>query len=304
MMQVATTKSLIDGILLFNKSEGLTSNSALQKVKRLFGAKKAGHTGSLDPLATGMLPICFGEATKICQYLLDADKCYETTGLLGLKTNTADATGVVIAQVNDFSINEEQLATVLNRYRGKIKQIPSMFSALKHNGTPLYRLAREGIEIERKARDIFISQLQLEQFDGKQFSLTVGCSKGTYIRNLVEDIGDSLQVGAHVTRLHRVYTSGFQDMPMYSLDELQEMSSTQRLDCLVPMDKAVDYLTAVILSDTEVLTLRQGKTVVNKIQVDVADCVRLYNEQTQFIGLGERQINGDIKAKRLLSFQL
>jgi tRNA pseudouridine55 synthase len=303
MMKVIESKNLIDGILLLNKHQGLTSNSALQKVKRLIGAKKAGHTGSLDPLATGMLPICFGEATKICQYLLDADKCYETTGLLGIKTNTADSTGEVIAQVEDFCISEEQLNAVLLQHSGQIKQLPSMFSALKHKGTPLYRFAREGIEIERQARDVMISQLQLDDFDGKHISLTVACSKGTYIRNLVEDIGEALGVGAHVTRLHRLYTSGFEGMSMYTLDELQEMSIPQILDCLIPMDKAVDYLSKIILSEEEVSIIRQGKILVSKMEVgEEEDCVRLYNEQSQFIGLGARQINGDLKAKRLLSF--
>lgn len=302
IMKATESRCAIDGILLLNKPEGITSNKALQKTKHLFGAKKAGHTGSLDPLATGMLPICFGEATKICQYLLDADKCYETTGLLGIKTNTSDSTGEVIAQVEHYCVSETQLNKVLSQYKGNIKQVPSMFSALKHKGTPLYRLAREGIEIERQARDVLISLLQLNDFDGTQFSLTVTCSKGTYIRNLVEDIGDSLGVGAHVTRLHRLYTSGFQEMPMYSLDELQEMTLTQKLDCLIPMDKAVDFLTQIILSEDEISTIRQGKVVPNKMNGVVVDCVRLYNEQSQFIGLGERQINGDIKAKRLLSF--
>ncbi|MCL9683824.1 tRNA pseudouridine(55) synthase TruB [Legionella maioricensis] len=302
-MKATEIKSSIDGILLLNKPEGISSNVALQKAKRLFGAKKAGHTGSLDPLATGMLPVCFGEATKICQYLLDADKCYETTGLLGVKTNTSDATGEVIAQVDDFCITEVQLNEILRHYKGHIKQVPSMFSALKHKGTPLYRFAREGIEIERQARDVLISQLQLDNFDGKQFSLTVTCSKGTYIRNLVEDIGDDLQVGAHVTRLHRLYTSGFQQMPMYTLDQLEKMSLSQKLDCLIPMDKAVEYFAKIILSEDEVFTIRQGRVIARKMNVEVTDCVRLYNEQAQFIGLGERQTNGDIRAKRLLAFR-
>lgn len=302
MMKITENSSAIDGILLLNKSEGMSSNIALQKAKRLFGAKKAGHSGSLDPLATGMLPVCFGEATKICQYLLDADKCYETTGLLGVKTNTADSTGEVIAQIDDYSISKMQLHNILEQYKGHLKQVPSMFSALKHNGTPLYKLARQGIEIERKARDIVISQLDLENFDGKQFSLTVACSKGTYIRNLVEDIGDDLQVGAHVVRLHRLYTSGFEQMPMYTLEQLEQMSLTQRIDCLIPMDKAVDYLSQIILSDDEVDAIRQGKVIANKMNDDVADCVRLYNEQSQFIGIGERQVNGGLKAKRLLAF--
>lgn len=303
MMKIAEPKALINGILLLNKPEGISSNSALQKVKRLFGAKKAGHTGSLDPLATGMLPICFGEATKICQYLLDADKSYQTTGMLGIKTNTSDSMGEIISQVNDFFISEEQLLTVLDLYKGELKQVPSMFSALKHNGTPLYRLAREGIEIERKPRDIVINQLELNDFDGIQFSLTVHCSKGTYIRNLVEDIGDSLQVGAHVTRLHRLYTSGFQSMVMHSIDELQTMSLTEKLDCLIPMDKAVEHLDSVTLTDDELLIIRQGRVLANKMMdVYVEDCVRLYDERAQFIGLGERLLNGDLKAKRLLSF--
>lgn len=295
-------ENLINGIFLLNKPEGISSNSALQKAKRLFGAKKAGHTGSLDPLATGMLPICFGEATKICHYMLNADKCYETTGLLGVKTNTADSTGEVIASVSEFSISEAELITTLSGFMGNTKQVPSMFSALKHKGKPLYRYAREGVEIEREARDILVNHLQLNSYDGTRFSLTVGCSKGTYIRNLVEDIGDSLGVGAHVTRLHRVYTSGFEAMPMYSLDDLQDMSLLQKQDCLIPMDKAVDYLPQVILSDDEVVVLRQGRSLPNRMNVEVADCVRLYDEKSQFIGLGEQFINGDLKAKRLLSF--
>jgi tRNA pseudouridine55 synthase len=294
--------SKIDGILLLNKSEGITSNTALQKAKRLLGAQKAGHSGSLDPLATGMLPICLGEATKVCQFLLDADKCYQTTGLLGIKTNTADATGEVIARHDTFTISEAQLIEVLSQHKGLIKQIPSMFSALKHKGVPLYRLAREGKEIERKAREILIRDLQLNAFDGTQFALTVTCSKGTYIRNLVEDIGDALGVGAHVTRLHRVYTLGLNNMPMYSLDELEAMALSERIDCLIPMDRAVDFMHAVTLLDDEVVTLRQGRVVINKISVDMGDCVRLYDEKAQFIGLGERNSNGDLKAKRLISF--
>jgi tRNA pseudouridine55 synthase len=294
--------SSIDGILLLNKSQGMTSNSALQKAKRLLGAKKAGHTGSLDPLATGMLPLCFGEATKVCQFLLDADKCYQTTGLLGVKTNTADATGEVIACVEEFTINKQQLIEVLEQHKGLIKQIPSMFSALKHQGTPLYRFAREGVNIEREAREILIKDLQLNNFDGAQFSLTVTCSKGTYIRNLVEDIGDALGVGAHVTRLHRVYTAGLNNLPMFSLDELETMSQSERIDCLIPIDKAVECFEQVTLLDEEVIAIRQGRTVTNSIDIELADCVRLYDKRAQFIGLGERNTNGTIKAKRLLSF--
>jgi tRNA pseudouridine55 synthase len=295
-------KLLLDGILLINKPLGISSNKALQKVKHMFGAKKAGHTGSLDPLATGMLPVCFGEATKISQYLLDADKCYTTTGLLGIKTSTADSEGEILSKVEKYSITQSQLEGVLSQYRGNIKQVPSMFSALKHKGTPLYRLARKGIEIERKARDISIAQLNLDEFDGAHFSLTVACSKGTYIRNLVEDIGESLSVGAHVVRLHRLYTSGFQDMPMYSIEELEAMTLMQKLECLIPMDKAVVYLPSVTLLDNEVVAIRQGKEVIKKMEIGHTQCVRLYDEKSQFIGLGEYILNGVLKAKRLVSF--
>jgi tRNA pseudouridine55 synthase len=302
IMKTTELPSVINGILLLNKSEGMTSNKALQKAKNLLGAKKAGHTGSLDPLATGMLPLCFGEATKICQFLLDADKCYETTGMLGIKTNSSDSTGDVIAYTEAFSIVESQLAEILTKYKGHIKQTPSMFSALKYKGMPLYRLAREGIEVERKAREIFIRDLQLNAFDGVQFALTVACSKGTYIRNLVEDIGDALGVGAHVTRLHRLYTAGLDDLPMYTLTELENMSLTERIACLLPMDRAVDYLQYVTLLDDDILTIRQGRAVSKKLDVDGVDCVRLYDERSQFIGLGEFDTKGDLRAKRLLAF--
>jgi tRNA pseudouridine55 synthase len=292
----------MDGILLLNKSEGMTSNTALQKAKRLLEIKKAGHTGSLDPLATGMLPLCFGEARKICQFLLNADKCYQTTGLLGIKTNSADATGEVIVRVDEFTCSDSQLQEVLSQFKGPIKQIPSMFSALKFNGIPLYRFAREGIDIERKAREIVIHELKLDAFDGQYFSLTVCCSKGTYIRNLVEDIGDALGVGAHVTRLHRVHTSGLENRPMYSLDELETMTLLERRACLIPMDEALHHLNQVILSDEEVRALRQGKIIKNKIETDNKACIRLYDEKAEFIGLGELNTNADIKVKRLLSF--
>lgn len=301
MMQVSQIKFAISGILLLNKPQGLTSNSALQKAKRLFNAKKAGHTGSLDPLATGMLPICFGEATKICQYLLDADKCYQTTGYLGIKTNTSDSTGEITQQIEPVDISQQQLMDVLSRYRGAIKQTPSMFSALKHKGTPLYKFARNGIDIARDPRDIFISELNLTQFNGLEFSLTVSCSKGTYIRNLVEDIGDDLHVGAHLTMLHRAYTSGFEHLPMYTFEQLESMSEAERLNTLIPMDKAVDYLSSIVLSKEEVLILQQGKVVTNTTSFDTA-VIRLYDVSRQFIGLGQQLPNGDIKAKRLLSF--
>jgi tRNA pseudouridine55 synthase len=296
-----TTKANIDGILLVNKSDGLTSNAVLQQVKRLLNAKKAGHTGSLDPMATGMLPICFGEATKFCQYLLDADKCYEATGLLGIKTNTGDAMGEVIARTEDFTVSEADLRTVLSRFSGTIKQTPSMFSALKHQGKPLYKYARAGIDIPRPAREVTIHDLQLNSFDGLKFAITVTCSKGTYIRNLVEDIGEQLGVGAHVTRLHRCYTAGFEDEQMFTMDDLQLKSEESLMGCLLPMERAVNYLPKVVVSSEEAHALRQGKTVNDSKLSEATGCVRLYENETKFIGLGELEATGLLKVKRLLS---
>lgn len=294
----------VNGILLVNKPPGLTSNAVLQQVKRIFRAKKAGHTGSLDPMATGMLPVCFGEATKFCQYLLDADKCYEVTGLFGIKTNTGDAMGEVIAQNAEIVISTEELQDVLNAFLGPILQIPPMFSALKHQGQPLYKYARAGIDIERNAREVFIRQLQLNHFDGQQLSLTVTCSKGTYIRNLIEDIAEQLCTLAHVTRLHRLYTAGFDREPMFTIDELKDKSEEQLLSCLLPLDRAVDYLPRLALNQEVVQALRQGKTVNEIGEGLTVGCVRLYENDNQFIGLGELHATGILKVKRLLNFTI
>jgi tRNA pseudouridine55 synthase len=294
----------VNGVLLVNKPPGLTSNAVLQQVKRIFKAKKAGHTGSLDPMATGMLPVCFGEATKFCQYLLDADKCYEVTGLLGTKTNTGDATGDVIAEEQDVVVSADKLEQVLANFLGPIKQVPPMFSALKHQGQPLYKYARAGVDIERKAREIFIHQLQLNHFDGRSLSLTVTCSKGTYIRNLIEDIAEQLGTYAHVTRLHRLYTAGFNDEAMFTVDDLKNQSDEQRMSCLLPLDRAVSYLPRLVVSEDAAQALRQGK-IVNEIGDGLAvGCVRLYQNDVDFFGLGELQDNGVLKVKRLLSFTI
>lgn len=302
-MSKAESKRTVDGILLLNKPQGLTSNAALQRVKHLYKAKKAGHTGSLDPLATGMLPLCFGEATKFCQYLLDADKCYEARGLLGIKTNTADALGEVIETCPSFNLTQADLEKVLNQFKGKIKQIPSMFSALKHKGNPLYKYARKGINIEREAREITMHELELLAFDGKQFDIKVSCSKGTYIRNLVEDIGDSLGVGAHVTKLHRLYTAGFANEPSYSLEELEAKSEAELNDCLVPMDRAVNYLPSLTLKAAEILALSHGKIISGMIETNLEGLVRLYDESGFFVGLGNLDRLGNLSVQRLLAIK-
>lgn len=291
----------INGILLVNKPQGLSSNAVLQKVKRLFKAKKAGHTGSLDPLATGMLPVCFGEATKLCQFLLDADKSYRATGLLGIQTNTADAMGEIVNQVDHFTVTEPQLLSAISAFIGPISQIPSMFSALKHQGTPLYKLARKGVSIERKARDIIIENIELLSFDGRNFSINVSCSKGTYIRNLVEDIGEKLAVHAHVTQLHRNYTAGFSTDSMHTLDELEMMTEDARIDCLLPMERAIPYMPFLTISEEDSMLLKQGRWVQYDNTSGIQGSVRLHDRNSCYIGLGDISLDGVLKVKRLLS---
>lgn len=293
----------IDGILLLDKPEGLSSNAVLQRVRRLFSAKKAGHAGTLDPLATGMLPICFGEATKCCQFLLDTDKCYEVTGVLGVKTTTADSTGEVISTTPDFSVTENMLRSALSLFLGNIQQIPSMYSAIKHQGSPLYVYARKGVTLERKARTVTIHDLDLFHFDGQTFHLRVTCSKGTYIRNLVEDIGNQLGVGAHVGQLHRCYTAGFENQSMHSLDELTEQSAAYRERCLLPIDSALIRMPRLNLKDTEVKRLRFGQ----HVSFDVAEqtspgLYRLYAPHDVFVGIGQADASGELRVKRLLKF--
>src|SRR3990167_10000985 len=207
----------INGILLLDKPLGLSSNSALQKVKNLFQAKKAGHTGSLDPLATGLLPICFGEATKFSQYWLDSDKTYRVRAKLGVRTTTSDAEGDIVFQseVPHFTLAdiEKQMAI----FRGDIQQVPSMYSALKHEGQPLYKLARRGIEIERPARPITIYRFDLLRYANEALEMEVHCSKGTYIRTLIDDLGQALGVGAHVIALHRIQVGLFTASRMVAL---------------------------------------------------------------------------------------
>lgn len=253
-------KREVHGILLVNKNLGPSSNQILQQVKRLYSAKKAGHTGSLDPLATGMLPLCFGEATKFSQYLLEADKVYQVTGLLGIKTTTGDTAGEILSENTRFQVSEASLCCCLEEFKGLIHQVPSMFSALKHQGQPLYKLARKGLVIDRPPRPVWIRKLELNEFDGKRFRLTVWCSKGTYIRNLVEDMGDRLGVGAHVLQLHRLYTAGFIDKPMYSVEELA-LSSPEVLDQrLEPIDSGLMAFPALLIRSDVFHFLKNGRS--------------------------------------------
>jgi tRNA pseudouridine55 synthase len=232
MISPRSTKKNINGILLLDKPAGITSNGALQQAKRLYQAKRAGHTGSLDPIATGMLPICFGEATKFSQFLLDSDKHYSVTARLGKRTTTGDVEGEVMLERPYAHITLEQLQTVLRPFHGKLEQVPPMFSALKHQGRPLYELARQGIEIAREPRTIFIHSLELEDLSGDLFRFHIHCSKGTYVRTLVDDIGELLGCGAHVFQLRRTAVSPYLSFPMYSLENLEKTFQQEGVEAL------------------------------------------------------------------------
>ncbi|WP_456378212.1 tRNA pseudouridine(55) synthase TruB [Thiolapillus sp.] len=294
----------ITGILLLDKPLGMTSNAALQEVKHLFKAQKAGHTGSLDPLATGLLPLCFGNATKISAFLLDADKRYEVRVRLGETTSTADAEGEVIESRPAEHITREDVQAVLGDFLGEITQLPPMFSAVKHNGQRLYQLARQGIEVEREARNITIHDLRLLDFAGPEFELLVHCSKGTYVRTLAEDIGKSLGVGAHVVALRRTLVGPFEAQDMVSMESLQQVLQEQGLhgldQLLLPMDAGLNHWPAVHLGADSSFYIKQGQPVlVPKAPAD--GYVRIYGADEKFIGVGEIDDDGRVAPRRLLA---
>lgn len=294
----------INGILLLNKSTGVTSNGALQVAKRLLAGAKAGHTGSLDPLATGMLPLCFGEATKFSQFLLDADKTYEVTAKLGVITETGDADGDVVSE-QAVTASAEEIATALLSFVGDIEQIPSMYSAIKHQGQPLYKLAREGIEVERKPRPVTIYRIDNIAVNNDEVRFTVACSKGTYVRTLVEDLGQKLGCGGHVTALHRTEVGPFVDDTMFTMDDLgatKQEGGFEALDALLlPIDAAVSHWPAVTLGPDASYYIRQGQPVMAADR-PASGWVRLYSqEESEFIGVGEVQDDGMIAPRRLLT---
>jgi tRNA pseudouridine55 synthase len=306
----------VDGVLLLNKPAGMTSNQALQQAKRLFFAEKAGHTGSLDPMATGVLPLCFGEATKFSQFLLDADKVYRTTVTLGVTTETCDAEGEEIARHSASSITRKQLDQALEQFRGAIQQVPPMYSALKRDGQPLYKLARQGVEVEREARNVEIFELDLLDFRPGEIAeadLYVRCSKGTYIRSLAHDLGQLLGVGGHVSRLHRVASGEFTEEQCISLEalhEIYEQGSYEALDQeLQPADAPVSSLPEVILPVDSAWYFRQGNPVM-QAQIyriaDQGDIVRVFCAETdqsaqRFLGLGEITDDGRVAPKRIIA---
>ncbi len=295
----------ISGVLLLDKPQGCSSNHILQKVKRLFGAAKAGHTGSLDPLATGMLPVCLGEATKISAFLLDADKRYHLKCQLGVSTATGDAEGEVVETHDASSITEKNIQSVLPAFIGEIEQIPPMYSALKHNGERLYKLARQGIEVERKARSVTIYDIKYISLstDNQQrviLELEVACSKGTYVRTLVEDIAKKLNNCAHIIMLRRLSVGPY-DGDMLTIDELAELAEQgiDKLDaCLQPIDSGVADWPDVQLGADAAFYVQQGQAVMVP-HAPTQGWVRIY-DQDHFLGLGEIQDDGMIAPRRMI----
>lgn len=303
-MNIKKTRRDLHGVLLLDKPQGMTSNDALQKVKWLFNAKKAGHTGALDPLATGMLPICFGEATKFSQYLLDSDKRYQVIAKLGERTDTSDADGQIICS-KPVNITQSQIDEALTHFRGDILQVPTMFSALKHQGKPLYEYARQGIVIEREARPITVYENQFIQFDvtNHELTLEIHCSKGTYIRTIIDDLGELLGCGAHVIYLRRLQVSNYPIKNMVTLEALQNLADKDEL--LMPVDSPMNEYPKVILSEQQGKNILLGRTIeidttINEVNVSTKEnLVRIYQDQ-RFIGAGI-QTNNKLSPKRLIS---
>ena len=304
----------VNGIILLNKGLGLSSNHALQQVKRMFNAAKAGHTGALDPLATGMLPICLGEATKFSQFLLDTDKTYQVTAKLGVRTTTSDADGEIVETL-PVNVTQTQLYAACEQFKGPIKQVPSMFSALKHQGKPLYFYARQGIDIPREARDITIFSLSIDRFAADEVDMTVHSSKGTYIRSLVDDIGQVLGCGAYVSKLHRTQVTDYPADKMLTMaslqalrdeidseaDVLDDQTFTAKDQLLMPMDSAVKTLDSAELDPIAEGFFRNGNPVnfVGTTDYPEDSLIRAYSKDSGlFLGVGFIDPDGKLAPKR------
>lgn len=297
----------LDGILVLDKPAGMTSNRALQIVKRLYSAAKAGHTGSLDPLATGVLPLCLGEATKFSQYLIDADKGYRSTFVFGVRTNTSDADGEVIAEADASALTIEMVEAALVNFRGDIRQVPSMFSAIKIDGQPLYKLARAGVEIEREARAVTVFELELEAFrpgPRAEVDVRILCSKGTYVRSIAEDLGQLLGVGAHVAMLRRIKAGPFVEADTISvttLEALKDSDALAEMDRLLkPAEIAVATLPRVTLGEAAGFYLQQGQPVLVP-KAPTSGLVQLFLQAGDFIGIGEILDDGRVAPRRLVN---
>lgn len=294
----------VSGVLVLDKPPGLSSNQVVQKAKRLFNARKVGHTGALDPLATGVLPLCFGEATKFSQYLLVSDKKYWARLQLGIATDSGDADGEVIAERPVTDVDTARIEGALRFFRGEFEQIPSMFSAIKHNGQPLYKLARQGIEIERKARRVTVFSNELVAFTGSQLELEIHCTKGTYIRTIAEELGEMLGCGAHVIALRRRAAGPFDESDMITFETLEMALEEESLDrFLMPISSTVQTWPEVRLTDSTAYYLRQGQPVI-VAHAPTSGWVRLAEildeTSTRFIGVGEILEDGRVAPRRLV----
>jgi len=296
----------ISGVLLLDKPVGMTSNAALQVVKRLYHANKAGHTGSLDPLASGMLPICLGEATKLSGFLLSSDKCYRAVCKLGVVTSTGDADGEVLEEREVGELSLARVKEVLMLFTGDIQQVPPMHSAIKQQGVPLYKLAHQGIEVEREPREVTIHRLDLLRLEGDELEIEVCCSKGTYIRTLAEDIGAMLGCGAHISALRRTRVGALDGLTMHSLDSLEEVAEEQGVEgldkLLLPSEAALPDWPEVQLSADASYYLCQGQPVFVP-QLKNRGWVRLYGGDRQFLGMGTVLDDGRVAPKRLMNIR-
>ncbi|NOQ16733.1 MAG: tRNA pseudouridine(55) synthase TruB [Methyloprofundus sp.] len=293
----------IHGIVLLDKRQGISSNKALQEVKRLYNANKAGHTGSLDPLATGLLPICLGEATKVSAYMLADDKQYQTVIQLGVMTDTGDVEGSIIEEKAVPEISQSQLQACLNSFVGEIEQVPPMYSALKVNGKKLYELAREGITIERKARNITIYAIECLDFKDNLLTLDVRCSKGTYIRTLAEDIGHKLGCGGTVKELRRTAAGQFSLTDARAIEELQEMESDAAMQAImIAVDLPLQDLPAMYISQFEADLVQQGQRIASQFSAENQGMCRLYHDK-QFLGLGEILMDDKIQPRKLFNLK-
>ena len=304
MVQFKRVKRTVNGVLLLDKPLGFSSNQALQKVKWLYQAAKAGHTGTLDPLATGLLPICFGEATKFSHYLLDANKSYHATIQLGSTTSTGDAEGEILSRTA-VNVSAIQLQQAITQFIGYISQVPPMYSALKFEGKALYEYAREGVDIERAARNVSIFDIQLISFEVDVVKINVTCSKGTYIRTLAEDIGAVLGCGAHLCGLRRTASADYQLINAVTIEQLEAMNIADKDAQLLAVDSSLQNMPAIHVDADLAFYLLQGQSIwlsgaLTK-HINATEDFRLYSKSGQFLGLGKQLEDGKIAPKRLVN---
>ncbi len=289
----------VDGILLLDKPAGLTSNAALQEAKRAFDAAKAGHTGSLDPIATGLLPVCFGEATKLSGFFLSADKRYHAVFQLGVATETGDSEGAVVRRA-DVDVGDDEIERVMDGFRGDFEQIPSMYSAIKKDGKPLYELARQGIEVERAARPVTVYSLTWQRLDGDRLAVDLHCSSGFYVRSLADDVGAALGCGAHVEALKRTAVGTFGIEEAVTLAEIKALRgrNTELDALLIPGDRGLEHMPGVTLSADAAFYLVRGQAV-RAAPLPSSGLVRLYADEAGFLGVGRVLGDGRVAPKRL-----